>query len=244
MLISRHFLLLSLLLVSSVAVTHAPDLPLTGFYSAVNYPSISPAHPGPVGVTIPIGRLNQPRPDRFQFINQVALDGNADSVVGVFHPKILRAAVIQQPNNSPGYVSSKEGVLTQFRMADRFGVTALLAHNYLAGQAFFKIETGDILTIVYGNGNTLAYRVNEIQQYQALSPNSPYSKFVDLAHPDQRVMTATDLFNKIYTNRGSLVLQTCIENNGDLSWGRLFILATPINPDDPQPGRDEPPLYQ
>ncbi|MFZ6019495.1 MAG: hypothetical protein ACOYXO_07770, partial [Chloroflexota bacterium] len=72
------------------------------------------------------------------------------------------------------------------------------------------------------------YQIEEIRRYQALTPNSPYSKFVNLADPDKKVITATDLFYEIYTQKGTLVLQTCIEKEGELSWGRIFIIARPI----------------
>ncbi len=212
----RHFLLMSLILVSTLPFAPNPILPVTGLQIAYDYYSILPA-------TLPPSRLNQ-------FIDQVANNGNARTVAGIYHPEYLQAPVIQQPKNAPGFVSSEEDLLTQFRMANQYGVTALLAHNYLAGQAFFEFQTGDILTIVYGNGNTQDYRVEEILRYQALTPNSPYSKFIDLSDPSRAVVTATDLFYKIYTNRGSLVLQTCIEKDGELSWGRLFVVAAPIDP--------------
>lgn len=212
----RSLLLMTFLLVSTLPFAPTSGLPITGMLAAHDSTSILP-------VTVPPSRLNQ-------FIDQVALNGNANTVAGVYHPDIIQAAIIQQPKNSPGFVSSDEGLITQFRMASQYGVTALLAHNYLAGEAFFEFQTGDILTIVYGNSGTQDYRVEQILRYQALTPNSPYSKFIEESDPTRTVITATNLFHKVYTNRGSLVLQTCIEKDGELSWGRLFIIATPIDP--------------
>jgi phage tail protein X len=41
-------------------------------------------------------------------------------------------------------------------------------------------------------------------------------------------LTATDLFNHVYATGDRLVLQTCIANHGQASWGRLFIIAQPV----------------
>ncbi|WP_322793775.1 hypothetical protein [Bellilinea sp.] len=162
------------------------------------------------------------------FIEQVAKPQQSSSPVGLFHPVLLQAEIIQQPKNAPGFVSTDPQKLTQFSLAGQYGVTALLAHNYLMGQTFFKFQEGDILTIVYGDKTFQEYQIEEIRRYQALTPNSPYSKFVNLADPDKKVITATDLFYEIYTQKGTLVLQTCIEKEGELSWGRIFIIARPI----------------
>jgi hypothetical protein len=70
--------------------------------------------------------------------------------------------------------------------------------------------------------------VEDIQQYQALQPFSPYSNFRDLE--TQSILTAEQLFNKVYRGEFHLTLQTCIENEGNLSWGRLFIIARPFDP--------------
>ncbi|MCX7976822.1 MAG: hypothetical protein N2646_07080, partial [Bellilinea sp.] len=150
--------------------------------------------------------------------------------VGLFHPLLLQAEIIQQPKTNPAFVSPAAQKLTQFSLASQYGVTALLAHNYLLGESFLKIKEGDVLTLVYGDRTFQEYRVEEIRRYQALTPNSPYSKFINLADPDKKVFTAADLFYDIFTQKGTLILQTCIEKDGELSWGRLFIIATPLEP--------------
>ncbi|HRJ74870.1 MAG TPA: hypothetical protein PLX90_02685, partial [Anaerolineales bacterium] len=55
----------------------------------------------------------------------------------------------------------------------------------------------------------------------------PYSNFIDLN--TQEFLTAEGLFNKVYRGDFHVTLQTCIEKDGDLSWGRLFIIAKPIS---------------
>jgi hypothetical protein len=37
-------------------------------------------------------------------------------------------------------------------MPSKYGVTGLLAHNYLSGRHFFGLEIGDIVQLVYGDG--------------------------------------------------------------------------------------------
>jgi hypothetical protein len=41
-------------------------------------------------------------------------------------------------------------------------------------------------------------------------------------------MHTGELFETAYAGNYHLTLQTCIENNGDVSWGRLFIIARPM----------------
>jgi hypothetical protein len=40
-------------------------------------------------------------------------------------------------------------------------------------------------------------------------------------------LSSTDLFNQMYTGGNKVVFQTCIYANGNWSWGRLFVTATP-----------------
>jgi hypothetical protein len=164
------------------------------------------------------------------FIKMVTTSKNSNQVVGVYQQNVLTAPVVQQPSNLPGFVSTDADKVTQFRMANQFGVTALLAHNYLVGKNFSKITPGSLLTVVYGDGKTALFLVEEVREYQALSPNSPYSNFKYLADKSNKTISANDLFYDIYTQKGRLVLQTCIEKDGELSWGRLFIIASYVDP--------------
>lgn len=157
-----------------------------------------------------------------------ALDGNPKHLIGVFVAGVLALPVVPQPNGNLAYVSSQEGVATEFALARKYGSIGLLAHNYLAGKAFFQLKPGDLIALVYGDGRLETYRVLRLERYQALSPNSPYSTFVDLNNPQTR-LSSTELFMRIYGSGKRLVLQTCIEQNGQPSWGRLFILAEPLS---------------
>lgn len=142
--------------------------------------------------------------------------------------KVFEYAVVQQPKNNPAFVSEEKGKLTQFRMASQYGSLGLLAHNYLAGAPFEKLKLGDIINVTYADGSVRQFKVESILRYQALSPNSPYSKFVDLQ--TNKTLATNDVFATTYGVKDRLVLQTCIEKNKEPSWGRLFIVAAPYSP--------------
>lgn len=168
--------------------------------------------------------LEDPNPptDLPTFIESIK-DGEAASLRGIFVANKMAFPIIQQPMGNPGYVSSAEDVVTQFSMASEVGNLGLLAHNHLAGGDFSQINAGDAIILVYGDGHTLTFIVDQILHYQALSPTSPYSDFKDIENGD--VLNVEQLFNKVYRGDYHLTLQTCIENEGDPSWGRLFIIA-------------------
>lgn len=155
------------------------------------------------------------------FAQQVT-NGNSGQVTGIYSENIFALSVVQQPSGQAGYVATSGNTATQFGMASGLG---FLAHNYLSGSLFSYLYGGAPITVVYGDGHTRAYRVSQIRKFQALSPNSPYSDFVDLSSGS--TLSASDLFYATYGVSGQLVLQTCISANGNSSWGRLFVIATP-----------------
>jgi len=159
------------------------------------------------------------------FVNRV-IDGEKKSVRGIYSEGVLAFPVVKQPDNQPGFVSSIDGVVTEFSLASSNGVTGLLAHNYLSGRYFYNIDIGDEIQIIYGDGAIKSYKVIAFEQYQALQPDSPHSRFVDLESGEQ--LSATDLFKRVYLGDHHLTLQTCIQEGGVDSWGRLFIIADPI----------------
>lgn len=163
------------------------------------------------------------------FIESVK-DGSINTLRGIYIANVMAFSVVQQPSGNPGYVSSIKSATTQFKMASELGNIGILAHNYLAGAVFSQIKDGDTIILIYGNGRTQDFLVEDILQYQALTPLSPYSNFIDLE--TQNLLTAEQLFNKVYRGDYRLTLQTCIEREGNLSWGRLFIIAKPINSKD------------
>lgn len=148
---------------------------------------------------------------------------DSTQLTGVFVNNVMAVKVVQQ--SSAAYVSSSSGTVTQFGMASQYGSIGLLAHNYLSGASFSKLSSGTEIILVLGDGSTKKYQVTAIKKYQALSPTDPYSDFVNLDNPDA-TLTSTDVFNETYGS-GGLVLQTCISKNGNSSWGRLFVIASP-----------------
>lgn len=162
------------------------------------------------------------------FFVQAIVNGDPTQVVGVYVPGTLALPVQQQPANDNNFVSTDPDAITQFRAAQRFQTIGLLAHNYLAGEQFYNIRPNEIVIVIYGDGSQRYYQVNDIQKFQALSPNSPQSDFIDLSDPTSSRLTAGDVFNRIYTQGDRVVFQTCILNHGDPSWGRMFITATPL----------------
>lgn len=163
-------------------------------------------------------------PDFEAFVAAVT-NGDSRVVRGVYAPGVLALRVQQQPTDNAGYVPSAAGVAAQFQYAAQAGVTGLIAHNYLSGELFFNLGIGQELIVVYGDGSLQHYTVSQLQRYQALNPNSPYSDFVDL--DSNETISSTDLFNRVYGGAHHLTLQTCISNNDNLTWGRLFVIAEP-----------------
>lgn len=157
------------------------------------------------------------------FISSVS-NTNPNSIRGLYIKNVLAFPVIQQPASNPGFVSNAASTLTQFYTASYYGSIGILAHNTLAGGNFFLVDYDEPINVVYGDGRVETFRIVDIRRYQALSPNSPYSSFVNLANPDQTI-TYEQLFYETYGVSGRLIMQTCIEQNGLDSWGRLFIIA-------------------
>jgi hypothetical protein len=159
------------------------------------------------------------------FVQQVE-SGHAGVVRGVFVPDTLSMPVLRQPSDNPGFISSEDGVVTQFGMAETYGSIGLLAHNYLGGSEFFALEEGKQVYLVMGDGEVRRYVIAEVHRYQAAQPNSPYSDFYDLDDEGAKY-SARQLFHMMYEREGDVVFQTCIAGEGISTWGRLFVIATP-----------------
>ena len=155
-------------------------------------------------------------------------NGSAQQVVGYYAPGLSALPVRQQPTGDGDYISDEYGTVTQYWKPSTHGVVGLLAHNTLSGREFFYLGQNQDIFLIYGDGRTQRYRVQRIEQYQALSPYDTRSDFVDLADPSAPVLSHSQVFQRVYTDDGTLVLQTCIEANGEPTWGRLFVIAEPI----------------
>lgn len=203
-------LLVFLTLGSAVGmISNKPFIPNTGIIPGAVFTS----------TTTNIGPLEH-------FIESVE-NGQANEVAGIYIPGIMAYPVGQQPQGNAGYVTRDASQVTQFGLASQYGTVGILAHNDLAGANFPNISKDQYAIVVYGDGHLEYYLINEIQKYQALSPTSTFSDFVNL-DGSQEHLSANQLFNRIYGPGGRLVLQTCIDANGDASWGRLFIIGEPV----------------
>lgn len=154
-------------------------------------------------------------------------NGEAGQVVGVYVPNVLALRVTQQPVNDLAYVSASAGYATQFRLAANYGAIGLLAHNYLSGALFFNLSIGQEVDIIYGSGVIKRYAITALRHFQALRPTDPTSNFVDIDNNSGTQISNSDLFYQIYTGN-RVVFQTCINAHGNTSWGRQFVIATPI----------------
>jgi hypothetical protein len=154
-------------------------------------------------------------------------NGQADVVRGVYVPGVMAYRVVTQPAGNPGYVSRSEGTVTQFSMAARYKVTGLLAHNYLAGVSFSNLVVGQEIRIVYGDGRVATYMVNQVTRFQALQPSIENSDYVDLG--TNSTYSTQAIFKMFYQGGDHVTFQTCILRDGNMSWGRLFVTATPAS---------------
>ncbi|HET9906290.1 MAG TPA: hypothetical protein VFQ23_06605 [Anaerolineales bacterium] len=167
----------------------------------------------------------EPTPaDFLDFIQQVQ-NGNVDVLSGVYIPSVLALPVVQQPTGDDGYVSGRNDEATQFSMASRYGNIGLLAHNYLSGRLFSQLAVGEEVRLIYGDGRVEYFVITEVLRYQALEPNSPWSSFRNLESED--ILSTEQMFTRAYAGDRHVTFQTCIESNGNASWGRLFVIAVP-----------------
>jgi hypothetical protein len=178
--------------------------------------------------TLAIGDTEKALPTFREFSKPVQ-NGQSDTLRGVYVSNVLALPVAQQPADNANYVSEHDGEATQFLPASQHDNVGLLAHNHLAGKSFSKLAVGQEVRLVYGDGNIEYFVVTEVLRYQALQPKDPWSSFRSLDNDE--VLTAEQLFNRVYLGDHHVTFQTCIAANGVLSWGRLFVLAVPKHAD-------------
>ena len=175
---------------------------------------------------LPAGAAPAPALPEFDSFVAAVKSGEPGIARGLYVDDQFALKVAQQPKDNPAFVSTKPDILTEFRYARQQGNVGLLAHNYLAGQYFSQIEINQVIYVVFGDGKFEAFKVTNIYRYQAVSPESPYSDLIDLA--TAKKSNVETIFKRIYTGSHHLVLQTCINQDGNSSWGRLFIIAEPF----------------
>lgn len=134
--------------------------------------------------------------------------------------------IVQQPQGEPNYVSTNSGEVTLFSSASKYGNIGLLAHNYLSGKSFTDLSVGHEIRLLYEDGESEYFVVSEILQYQALDPENPFSSFQNINNKNE-ILTAQQMFERVYEGNRHLTFQTCIAKYGESSWGRLFVVAVP-----------------
>lgn len=181
----------------------------------------------PVQNSIHLDAKTSTQPALDLFIENL-VNGNENQIVGVYQENLFAQKVIQQPASDPAYVAPFKNQITQFGMVNQMtGNLGLMAHNYLSGALFFDLKVGDEVQVIFGDGEVQNFKVDQILSYQALTPDSVYSEFVSLE--DGTKLSASQLFEKAYAGTYHLTFQTCIRNGDEDSWGRLFVIATPID---------------
>ena len=164
-------------------------------------------------------------PSLNQFIIAVS-DGKAGVVRGIYVKGVLALPVIQQPIGDFVFVSNEDGVTTEFQNSARHGVIGIIAHNQLSGKLFYELKPGDEVFVVYGDSSLRHFRVTKTVQYQRLERDNPTSDFIDLSNGEK--LTSTQVFQRHYQGKERITLQTCLENEGILNWGIIFVTAIPI----------------
>ena len=206
-------------------ITIISILSLAGLFSCIN---VVEACSSGTKIFLPVvqsSSSNPTLPTIEQFIQSVGND-QPDQVTGVYAAGDFALKVQQQPEGNYNFISTKPDVVTQYDLAEQLGVIGLLAHNYLAGSKFFLLNEGENITIVFGNGNTMSGQVVGLYRYQALSPRDAFSSLKDLDTGD--LLSSAQVFLKYYGQKGMIVFQTCISEDGNSSWGRLFVVAKPV----------------
>lgn len=177
------------------------------------------------GLAPTVGYSQSAVPNFADFYNPIQNAEEVDVLRGVYVHNVLALPVVQQPSDDPYYVSNHDGEATQFSIASQYGNIGLLAHNHLSGKSFSKLSIDQEVEVVYGNGKIEYFVVTEVLHFQALQSQSQQSSFLNLDNSE--TLSANQMFNRVYTGSHHLTFQTCIKANGNMSWGRLFVLAMP-----------------
>jgi hypothetical protein len=166
------------------------------------------------------------RPSSFRGITETDATVDVEAVLRGVSIHEGSFPVVQQPPGDTNFVSKNDGEVTQFASASRYGNIGLLAHNYLSGKSFSQLRIGEEIQLVYSDGQVETFVVKEILRYKALDPKSPYSSFQNLDNKDE-TLTVGQMFDRAYEGGRHVTFQTCISAEGNSSWGRLFIIASP-----------------
>lgn len=221
---------------STIQITQTPDLSTPVVFTTTDTPNPSPTEEATSAATAtpPAEEEHVSREDIIassklpafdQFIQD--LKTGEDRIVGLWVDNVLALQVVYQPSSNPAFVSTDDDMVTFFLLPwQKAGNYGLLAHNYLAGRYFFNLQVGDIISLVWGNGDYEDFEIMEIKEFQALQPNNPYTNFIDLETGEQ--LSVNQVFIEVYMGDFHTTLQTCIAAESSSEWGRLFTIAPPL----------------
>jgi len=164
-------------------------------------------------------------PELPTFVKSVE-NGRSKELRGVYVEGIFELKVVQQPANNPEYVSPLDDTVTQFSSASQLGNMGLLAHEILSGSSISMLAPGQVVRLIYGQGQIDSFLIVHIYRYQALNPFSPTSDFKNL--DENEYLTASQLFMKMYGGPRHLTFQTCTVIDGNPAGGRMFVVAEPL----------------
>ena len=164
-------------------------------------------------------------PSLNNFVDEL-VNGQPKSLRGVYVPGFLALPIVQQPSGNTGFVSEKPDTVTQFQLANRYGVIGLLAHNYLAGNDFYRLMEGLRVMVINGDGSLQNYRITEVTEFQKVTPGSNWSHYINLETGER--LTTYQVFSQYYQGEHHLTFQTCLERDGLETWGLRFVVAEPV----------------
>ena len=145
----------------------------------------------------------------------------------IIFPDLPPIKIVPQPNGKYSWVSNDSNSFTEFSVPKKlYDTQYFLAHNTKAGSHLNEIKIGDVIKFRESNaglGEHTERKVKEIRKFKALQPTNLKTPLVDLSTGKQ--YSVEDITKEMWTNNKQVVFQTCIEKEGDINWGRLFVIA-------------------
>jgi hypothetical protein len=176
-----------------------------------------------VRIDVPAQQPQQPDQALANFAGGLR-QGIARQVAGVYSQDVMAFPVWQQPYHEFSFVYNQSDVVTEYRPArDATGNIGLMAHNNMAGSQFYRLDIGSVVSVVFGDGSVSHFQIVEVQKYQIVNDY----EVLDLQ--TGQVTGTGNVFYLVYGGDYRLVLQTCITQDGNPEWGRMFWIAKPYD---------------